>query len=77
MPEVLLQLCIRMIGFGALHKSLMPRSFVENSNLSRRDKQERPILPLPEMLILNQKNLIGLGNEMAIMNFDKFPDTLG
>lgn len=42
MSEVLLQLCIGMIRFGALHKSLMPRSFVENnSNLRLRDKQER------------------------------------
>lgn len=56
----------------------MPSNFVENnSNLSHRDKQERPILPLPEMLILNQKNLIDLGNERAIMDFDKLLDTLG
>ena len=69
--EVLLQLCIEMIGFGVLHRSLMPRSFVENnSNLSHRDKQERPILALPEMLT-------DLGNEMAILDFDKPPDTLG
>lgn len=78
MPKVLLQLCIGMIGCRALHKSLMPSNFVENnSNLSHRDKQERPILPLPEMLILNQKNLIDLGNERAIMDFDKLLDTLG